>query len=443
MGAATRAKPWASILLAMTSHLAYLDELEWRGLLFQTTEGTREALAVGREPASGYCGFDPTAASLHVGHLVQIMGLVHLQRTGHRPVALVGGGTGLIGDPKATAERPLISKEEAAANVATIRRQLERFLDFSGPRGALLRNNADWLSTLGAIDFLRDVGKHFTVNFMLGKETVKARLDSGISYTEFSYMLLQAYDFLELHKREGVTLQTGGSDQWGNIVAGRELIRRTLGVEAHGVTLPLVTSSSGKKFGKTEAGAVWLDRSLTSPYRFYQFWINVEDADAGRYLRYFTLMPRAEIEEHERTVVAHPERRAAQQALAMDVTSRVHGAEAAETAQAVSRLLFDKSADPRQLTPEALSVLREEIPFKDLSGNEVVTPNGVSAIELLVQTGLVTSKGEARRQLQQGAVSVNGRRLTSEELTVPRDEAIHGSYFLVRKGSRDLALAQV
>jgi tyrosyl-tRNA synthetase len=371
------------------------------------------------------------------------MGLVHLQRTGHRPVALVGGGTGLIGDPKATAERPLISKEEAAANVAAVRMQLERFLDFTGPRGALLRNNADWLSTLGAIDFLRDVGKHFTVNFMLGKEAVKARLDSGISYTEFSYMLLQAYDFLELYKREGVTLQTGGSDQWGNIVAGRELLRRTLGVEAHGVTLPLITSSSGKKFGKTEAGAVWLDRGLTSPYRFYQFWINVEDADAGRYLRYFTLMPREAIEELERTVVAHPERRAAQEALAIDVTSRVHGAAAAESARAVSRLLFDKSADPRQLTLEGLRMLREEIPFKYLSGDEVVTPNGANVIELLVRTGLVTSKGEARRQLQQGAVSVNGRRLTSEEHSVLRDEAIHGSYFLLRKGARDLALAQI
>jgi tyrosyl-tRNA synthetase len=427
----------------MTPTVSYLDELEWRGLLFQSTEGSREALARGREPVSGYCGFDPTAASLHVGHLVQIMGLVHLQRTGHRPVALVGGGTGLIGDPKATAERPLLSKEEAAANVANIRMQLERFLDFSGPRGALLRNNADWLSTLGAIDFLRDVGKHFTVNFMLGKETVKARLDSGISYTEFSYMLLQAKDYLELYKRDGVTLQTGGSDQWGNILAGRELLRRTLGVEAHGVTLPLITSSSGKKFGKTEAGAVWLDRALTSPYRFFQFWINVEDADAGRYLRYFTLMSRDEIAALERTVAEHPERRAAQEALAMDVTSRVHGSDAAETARAVSRILFDKSADPRQLTSEALGVLREEIPFKDLAGSEE-SPNGVvNVVDLLVATGLVTSKGEARRQIQQGAVSVNGRRLTSEELTVPRADAIHGSYFLVRKGSRDLALAHV
>lgn len=426
----------------MATTLSYLDELAWRGLLFQSTEGSREALGAGGEPVSGYCGFDPTASSLHVGHLVQIMGLVHLQRTGHRPVALVGGGTGLIGDPKTTAERPLLSKEDAAANVANIRTQLERFLDFSGPRGALLRNNADWLSTLGAIDFLRDVGKHFTVNFMLGKEAVKARLDSGISYTEFSYMLLQAYDFLELYRREGVTLQTGGSDQWGNIVAGRELLRRTLGVAAHGVTLPLITSSSGKKFGKTEAGAVWLDRSLTSPYRFYQFWINVEDADAGRYLRYFTLKSREEIDALERSVADQPERREAQEALAIDVTSRVHDAEAAAVARSVSRTLFDKSADPRALSGDALRVLREEIPFTDLSAGG--SPNGdVSVIDLLVRTGLVTSKGEARRQLQQGAVSVNGRRLTSEEHTVPRTETIHGSYFLVRKGARDLALVQV
>jgi tyrosyl-tRNA synthetase len=424
----------------MGSTLAYLSELEWRGLLFQATEGAREALAAG--PVSGYCGFDPTAASLHVGHLVQVMGLVHLQRTGHRPIALVGGGTGLIGDPSGRAtERPLLTREQTAENVATIHAQLERFLDFSGPQGARLRNNYEWLSTLGAIDFMRDVGKHFTVNFMLGKESVKARLESGISYTEFSYMLLQAYDFLELHKREGVTLQTGGSDQWGNIVAGCELIRRTLGEEAHGVTLPLITTASGKKFGKTEAGAVWLDRALTSPYRFYQFWINVEDADAGRYLRYFTLMEREEIAGFEQVVAQRPERREAQEALAMDVTSRVHGTEAAESARAVSRVLFDRNADPRQLTPDALRVLREEIPFRDLTGEP--PPNEVSVTDLLSRTGLVASKGEARRQIQQGAVSVNGRRLASEEFTVSREEAIHGAYFLLRKGARDLALAQI
>ncbi|MGH7714128.1 MAG: tyrosine--tRNA ligase [Gemmatimonadaceae bacterium] len=425
----------------MPSTVSYLNELEWRGLLFQTTEGAREALDAAT--LSGYCGFDPTAASLHVGHLVQIMGLVHLQRAGHRPVALVGGGTGLIGDPSGrSTERPLVTKEQAAENVAAIRGQLEQFLDFGGSHGARLRDNYEWLSTLGAIDFMRDVGKHFTVNFMLGKESVKARLETGISYTEFSYMLLQAYDFLELYRREGVTLQTGGSDQWGNIVAGCELIRKTtLGVEAHGVTLPLVTMASGKKFGKTEGGAVWLDRARTSPYRFYQFWINVEDADAGRYLRYFTLMPREEIEALERALAERPDRREAQEALAMDVTSRVHGVEAAESARAVSRLLFDKSTDPRQLSADALRVLREEIPFLDL-GSEA-PPNAISVIDLLVRMGLAPSKGEARRQIQQGGVSVNGRRLGNEEFQVSREEAILGGYFLVRKGARDLALAQI
>jgi tyrosyl-tRNA synthetase len=428
--------------MAMPATLSYLGELEWRGLLFQTTEGAREALDAA--PVSGYCGFDPTAASLHVGHLVQIMGLVHLQRTGHRPVALVGGGTGLIGDPSfRAAERPLLTQEQVAENVTAIHGQLERFLDFSGTRGALLRNNAEWLGSLGAIEFMREVGKHFTVNFMLGKESVKARLDTGISYTEFSYMLLQAYDFLELYRREGVTLQTGGSDQWGNITAGRELMRRTLGVEAHGVTLPLITMASGKKFGKTEAGAVWLDRALTSPYRFYQFWINVEDADAGRYLRYFTLLPREQIEELDKAIAAHPERREAQEALAMDVTSRVHGDAAAEAARAVSHLLFDRNADPRQLPSDALRVLREEIPFQDLTTAEHPTPTAVSVIDLLVSTGLVKSKADARRQIQQGAVTINGRRLAPEEFQVSREEAILGGYFLVRKGARDLALAQI
>ncbi|MGQ0642695.1 MAG: tyrosine--tRNA ligase [Gemmatimonadaceae bacterium] len=419
---------------------SYLSELEWRGLLFQATEGAREALDAGN--VSGYVGFDPTAASLHVGHLVQIMGLVHLQRAGHRPVALVGGGTGLIGDPSGrAAERPLLTKEQAAENVAAIGGQLERFLDFSGPHAARLRNNYEWLSTLGAIDFMRDVGKHFTVNFMLGKESVKARLETGISYTEFSYMLLQAYDFLELYKREGVTLQQGGSDQWGNIVAGCELVRRTLGGAAHGVTLPLITTASGRKFGKTEAGAVWLDRASTSPYKFYQFWINVEDGDAGKYLRYFTLLQREEIEALEKALAERPERREAQEALAMDVTSRVHRADAADSARAVSRLLFDRTADPRQLTPEALRVLREEIPFQEISLGEA--PNEISVIDLLVRTRLAPSKGEARRQMQQGGVSVNGRRVGAEEFHVSREEGILGGYFLIRKGARDLALVQI
>src|SRR5205085_5999610 len=276
-----------------------LDELRWRGLLYQHTEGTVGLLQ--RGVVSGYVGFDPTASSLHVGHLVPIMGLVHLQRSGHRPIALVGGGTGLIGDPSGkAAERSLLSVDEVDANVRSIRAQLGQFLDFGDGTGgvsdAILADNAEWLRTLRTIEFMRDVGKHFTVNYMLQKESVKSRLESGISFTEFGYMLMQAYDFLELHRRYGAMLQMGGSDQWGNITAGIELIRRTESAEVHGATLPLVTTASGAKFGKSEGGAVWLDPSLTSPYEFYQFWLNADDRDVGRYLRYFTLLAREEIE---------------------------------------------------------------------------------------------------------------------------------------------------
>src|SRR5215510_9610264 len=296
----------------MRSH-ALLDELSWRGLLYQNTDEVGEALSSG--PISGYIGFDPTAPSLHIGTLLVIMLLVRLQRHGHRPVALVGGGTGLIGDPGGkSAERPLADAEVVNANAEQIRKQLERFLDFSGPNGARMINNAEWLVELRAVDFMRDVGKHFTVNYMLAKDSVKGRMESGISYTEFSYMLLQAYDFLELRRRHDVRLQLGGSDQWGNITAGIELIRRIAGLDAHAITAPLVTTSAGTKFGKTEAGTVWLDASLTSPYKFYQFLVNVDDADAARYLRSFTLLPHGEIESHERALAERPERRAAQRA---------------------------------------------------------------------------------------------------------------------------------
>ncbi|MEO6779244.1 MAG: tyrosine--tRNA ligase, partial [Gemmatimonadaceae bacterium] len=269
----------------------FLSELAWRGMLMQQTEGAAAMLAAGA--VSGYAGFDPTAPSLHVGSLVPIMGLVHLQRAGHRPYALVGGGTGMIGDPSGkTAERTLQTTDQVVANGEAIGGQLERFLDFSGARGAVLRNNADWLLRLGAVEFMRDVGKHLTVNYMAAKDSVKSRMEAGISYTEFSYMLLQAYDFVELRRRDGVTLQVGGSDQWGNMTAGVELVRRMDGAEAAAVTFPLLTTASGAKFGKTEAGAVWLDANLTSPYRFYQFWINTDDRDAGKYLRLMTLLDR-------------------------------------------------------------------------------------------------------------------------------------------------------
>ena len=315
---------------------SFLEELGWRGLLYQDTEGASEALAAGQVTA--YCGFDPTADSLHVGSLVPIMGLVHLQRAGHRPVALVGGGTGLIGDPSGrSTERQLADLSVIASNAEGIRRQLERFLDFSGPAAAQLHNNADWLVPLGAVAFLRDVGKHFSINYMLAKDSVKARLEDGISFTEFAYMLLQAFDFLELNRRHGVTMQIGGSDQYGNITAGIELVRRTTGVPVHGVTLPLVTRSDGSKFGKSEAGNVWLDAARTSPYQFYQFWVNADDRDAAKYLRYFTLMGRAEVEALDRAMAERPESRAAQAALAFDVTARVHGDEAARSARDVSR----------------------------------------------------------------------------------------------------------
>jgi tyrosyl-tRNA synthetase len=447
--------------------LPFLDELAWRGLLYQYTEGAHAMLASG--PITAYCGFDPSARSLHLGHLVPVMGLAHLQRAGHRPIALVGGGTGMIGDPSGkSAERTLNSLEVVEENARNIKHQLERFLDFSGPRGALMRNNADWLLSLGAVEFMRDVGKHFTVNYMMAKDSVKSRLDVGISYTEFSYMLLQAYDFLELQRREGARLQIGGSDQWGNITAGVELIRRTVGVEAHAVTLPLVTTAAGTKFGKTEAGAVWLDPSLTSPYKFYQFWINSDDRDVPKYLRYFTLLSREEVEALDRAVAERPESREAQRALATDVTSRVHGADAARVAEDASKLVFDKNADPREFTPAVLLALVNELPSATVSLNgaavgstaSVTTGSddgrgttipvkqagvgvGIDVLDAFVICGLVKSKGDARRLLQQGGLSVNGMKLTPESTVLAVSEAIHREFFVVRKGGRDVGIVRV
>jgi tyrosyl-tRNA synthetase len=423
-----------------------LDELRWRGLLYQHTEGVAALLQ--RGVASGYVGFDPTAASLHVGNLVPIMGLVHLQRSGHRPIALVGGGTGLIGDPSGrAAERALLSVEQVDANVRGIRAQLEHFLNFddSGSNGtaAILVDNAEWLRSLRTVEFMRDVGKHFTVNIMLQKESVKARLDGGISYTEFSYMLLQAYDFLELHRRYGVLLQLGGSDQWGNITAGIELIRRTDGAEAHAATLPLVTTASGTKFGKSEAGAVWLDPSLTSPYEFYQFWLNVDDRDVGRYLRYFTLLGREEIESLDQATEAGPERREAQQTLARDLTSRVHGEGALRAALEVTGFLFG-GLEPTSLSSAALEVLSAEAPFAEVKEADVTDgAQGLDVLKLLVTSGLGASNGAARRLLEQGGVSVNKRKLGAQDRYVDASVLLHGSYVILGKGKRDYAVVRV
>ena len=422
-----------------------LEELEWRGLIHQYTDGVPAALA--RGSASAYIGFDPTGSSLHVGSLLVIMILVHLQRHGHRPVALVGGATGMIGDPGGkTTERQLLTVAQVAANTAAIRAQLERFLDFSGPSAARMRDNADWLTPLSLLDFLRDTGKHFTVNYMLQKESVKARMEAGISFTEFSYMLLQAYDFLELRRRDDVTLQLGGSDQWGNITAGIELIRRVDDAEAHGLTSPLVMSSSGTKFGKTEAGAVWLDPDRTSPYAFYQFWLGTEDRDVGRYLRFFTLLGREEIEALEAGVTEAPEQRVAQRSLARDVTRRVHGGAALHAAEQVSSFFFG-GLDPRELTEDAFAILRAEAPFTEVERAALIaeTPEATfDVVRLLTVSGLAASNSAAKRLLEQGAVSVNKRTLPASERSIsPEIALLRGGHIVVGKGKRDFAVLRV
>ncbi|HUX32490.1 MAG TPA: tyrosine--tRNA ligase [Gemmatimonadaceae bacterium] len=429
----------------MPSH-PLLDELQWRGLVYQHTDGLADALNAGI--VTGYAGFDPTAASLHVGSLVPVMGLMHLQRHGHRPVVLVGGGTGLIGDPSGrSTERQLSSPDQVAANTAAIRRQLSRFMEFDGRHGAVVRDNAEWLTTLGAIEFMRDVGKHFTVNYMLQKESVKTRLEGGISYTEFSYMLLQAYDFLELWRRDGVTLQLGGSDQWGNITAGIELIHRAegTGAQGHGLTMPLVTTASGAKFGKSEAGAVWLDASLTSPYAFYQYWINTDDRDVARYLRYFTLRSRADIEALERTVAEHPERREAQRALAGEMTRRLHGDAALQAAEEVSGFYFG-GLDPASLSPAALAQLSTDAPFVEVSESDVAgdTAGQLDVCKLLTAAGIAASNGAARRLLEQGGVSVNKRKLAASERYVDAAGVLlAGRHVILGKGKRDYALVRL
>lgn len=419
---------------------APIAELAWRELLFQHTDGLADAFRSGT--VSAYCGFDPTADSLHIGSLVPIMGLVHLQRAGHRPIALVGGGTGMIGDPSGrSTERALLDLATIEANCEGIRAQLARFLDFDGPRGAKLLNNVSWLGSLSLMDFLRDTGKHFSVNYMLAKDSVKSRQDDGISFTEFSYMLLQAYDFLELNRREGVTLQIGGSDQWGNITAGLELIRKSTGTTAHAMTLPLVTNSDGSKFGKSAGNAIWLDAARTSPYKFYQYWIGADDRDVSRFLRYFTLLSLDEITALDSAVRERPETREAQRALAYDVTARVHGAGAATVAREVSTLLFAKG-DPASLSDEALRALGGEIPSLVHTEN-AESGNALDALEWVTALGLAASRGAAKRLLAQGGLSVNGVKLTDATSTVQRDALLRGRYALIKKGARDYGLVDV
>jgi len=419
-----------------------LDEFAWRGLLYDSTEGLGEELA--RTRVTAYAGFDPTASSLHVGSLLPIMALARLQRCGHAPIAVVGGGTGLIGDPSGKAtERSLLSVEQVAENVAGIRGQLERFLDFgSGPNSARLVDNAEWLTSMTAMEFLRDVGKHFTVNYMLAKESVKRRLGSeeGVSYTEFSYLLLQAYDFLVLHDRYGCSLQLGGSDQWGNIIAGCDLVRRLRQTRAYGLVMPLVTSASGTKFGKTESGAVWLDPARTSPYRFYQFWLNTEDGDVTRYLKFFTFLEQAVIADVERAVAEAPEKREGQRRLAQEVTRLVHGGEHLARAERASGVLF--SEDITSLSAEDVLAVFEDAPATEVAG-AFFAGEGGALTELLAQVGLAASRGEARRLMQSGGVYVNNRRVSDPAARVTRDMSIAGTVLVLRRGQRQMHLVRV
>jgi tyrosyl-tRNA synthetase len=418
-----------------------LEELGWRGILHATTPGLPARLATGR-PISGYIGFDPSADTLHIGHLIPIFGLLRLQRFGGRPVALVGGGTGMIGDPSGrSTERNLLDRETLERNVTAIRVQLERFLDFSpGEGGAVMVNNLDWLGKLSLIDFLRDIGKHFTIPYMLAKDSVQVRLDRGLSYTEFSYMLLQSYDFAHLYRTMGVELQMGGADQWGNITAGLELIRRTSGAAdagreavaeaaepAHGLAYKLLLSPSGAKFGKSEVGdTIWLDPARTSPYAFYQHWLNTDDRDVGTYLRWFTEFSRERIEELEAETTVSPETRAAQRALALDITARTHGEDAAERAVADSAAKFSSEAIT---DPETLRSLF------DSSGGFTYPASAVSqgTAVLLAEAGVFASKGEARRMIAGGGVTINGVRV-ADPAFVP--DPIAGEWLDVRIGKR-------
>ncbi len=419
-----------------------LDEYRWRGMLHDATEGAEEAFS--GDSLTAYIGFDPSAPSLHVGSLLPIMGLVHLQRAGHHPIAVVGGGTGLIGDPSGKAEeRPLLSKEEVAANLEGIRAQLEHFLDFeTSVNPARMVNNLEWLGEIPMVDFLRDVGKHFSVNQLLRKESVRRRLEEedGISYTEFSYLLLQAYDFLVLHDRYGCTVQMGGSDQWGNITAGIELIRRVRGRRAYGVVFPLVTSATGVKFGKTEAGTVWLSPERTSPFRFYQFWLNTDDKDVVPYLRFFTLLDRERIEELAWLVQTRPHERAAQRALAEDVTRRVHGEEGLARARQATEVLFGGAVEG--LGAEEIADIFADVPSSEVP-RRVLEGEGALLVELLADAGVTSSRGEARRAIQGGGIYLNNVRVADVERRVGVADAVEGRFLILRKGKKSYHLVRL
>ena len=411
-----------------------LDELRWRGLVALTTDEDALAGALAGGPITAYCGFDPTAPSLHFGNLVQLIVLRHLQRAGHRVICLVGGSTGLIGDPRPTAERVLKTKEQTAEWVARIQDQVRPFLAFDGPNPAIMVNNLDWTAPMSALDFLRDIGKHFRVNAMLRKDAVAARLasDEGISYTEFSYQLLQGMDYLHLFREYGCTLQTGGQDQWGNLTAGTDLIRRATGEPVHLLATPLITDSHGNKFGKSEGNAVWLSAEMTTPYAFYQYWLNVEDASVGHLLRVFTDRSADEIAELEREQVQRPQARTAQRALAGDVTTLVHGAAATEAAIAASAALFGRGDLSAVAEPTLRAALTE-------AGLHQVTDGLLHVSALFVTAGLTKSLSEARRVVAEGGASINNERIGDPDHLPLTTDLLHGRYLVLRRGKRAVA----
>ncbi len=413
-----------------------LDELSWRGLVAQSTDIDALAAEIASGPITVYAGFDPTAPSLHAGNLVPLLALRRFQRAGHRPIVLAGGATGMIGDPRETGERTLNTTDTVAEWSERIRGQLERFVDFDdSPTGAIVENNLNWTAELGAIEFLREVGKHFSVNVMLDRDTIARRLDGeGISYTEFSYMLLQANDYVELYRQYGCSLQVGGSDQWGNIIAGVRLVRQKLGATVHALTVPLVTAADGTKFGKsTGGGSLWLDPEMTSPYAWYQYFLNTADADVIRYLRWFTFLSADELAELEEATATRPHERAAQRRLAQEFTTLVHGEASTAAVEHASQALFGRGELSELDEPTLAAALRET------SVAELKPGGPDSIVDLLVATGLSASKGAARRTIAEGGVSVNNARVDSDEWVPQAADFLHGRWLVLRRGKRNIA----
>ncbi|SDD99944.1 tyrosyl-tRNA synthetase [Rhodococcus tukisamuensis] len=416
-----------------------IDELSWRGLIAQSTDLDALRRDADAGPVTLYAGFDPTGPSLHAGHLVPLLALKRFQLAGHRPIVLAGGATGLIGDPRDVGERTMNSADTVAEWAGRIRSQLERFVDFDGPGAAIVENNMKWTGQLSAIDFLRDVGKHFSVNVMLARDTVKRRLESdGMSYTEFSYMLLQANDYLQLRREHGCTLQVGGSDQWGNIIAGVELNRRVDAESVHALTVPLVTSSDGKKFGKsTGGGSLWLDPEMTSPYAWYQYFVNTGDADVVKYLRWFTFLDEAELAELEAETAERPQARTAQKRLAAEMTTLVHGAHNTAAVELASQALFGRAELTDLDEPTLAAALREA------SVAQVRPGDATTIVDLLVVSGLCESKGAARRTVKEGGASVNNGRINAEDWEPQTTDLLHGQWLVIRRGKRNFAGVQV